>query len=168
VPSENHATAVKPSRQRQVLSSNSRQLTSTRREGRHENPAAKPPPAPAVIPITEPMRAPWDLERRWPGAKEGWDHKEWVISTASSTGWNRGQSSFEPVLRRTKNFELRKNDRGYKIGDVLLLREWDPKTKIYSGRECRRTVEYVLEGIGTGGIEPLKGLSIGYCILGLS
>jgi hypothetical protein len=75
---------------------------------------------------------------------------------------------FEPVLRRTKNFELRKNDRGYKIGDVLLLREWEPKTKIYTGRECRRTVEYVLEGIGTGGIEPLKGLSIGYCILGLS
>jgi Domain of unknown function (DUF3850) len=66
---------------------------------------------------------------------------------------------FEPVLRREKTFEIRFNDRGYKVGDTLLLREWDPNTKKYSGREVRRRVLYVTEYMQTPGwvtmsIEP--------------
>ena len=74
---------------------------------------------------------------------------------------------FVPIHDGRKSFELRKNDRGYKADDVLVLREWEPKTGEYSGREVRRRVVYVLEGIGTGGIEPLHGLKAGYVILGL-
>jgi Domain of unknown function (DUF3850) len=162
VPSENHATAVKPSRQRQVLSSNSRQLTSTRRAGRETASSTG-------------RNSDHRADARAVGSRKALAGRERGMGSQGMSNLDSVQHElkswpefFEPVLRRTKNFELRKNDRGYKIGDVLLLREWDPKTKIYSGRECRRTVEYVLEGIGTGGIEPLKGLSIGYCILGLS
>lgn len=84
--------------------------------------------------------------------------------------------SFEPVMNGTKSFELRKNDRDYKVGDRLHLREWEPKlgdwdrrlgSGTYTGRECWREVVYVLDGIGTGCIEPLKGLNHGYCILGI-
>lgn len=76
---------------------------------------------------------------------------------------------FEPVRREQKTFELRKNDRGYREGDILLLREWEPKENHYTGRELRRQITYVMNGLGTVGvIEPLKGLSHGYCILGLA
>lgn len=50
---------------------------------------------------------------------------------------------FEPVLEGKKNFELRKNDRDYKVGDTLLLREWYANE--YTGREVRRKVTYILE-----------------------
>ena len=74
---------------------------------------------------------------------------------------------FEPIFKEAKNFELRKNDRHYKVGDVLVLREWEPTRNEYSGRKCTRTVIYRLDGIGPGGITPLHGLSQGYCVLGL-
>lgn len=45
-----------------------------------------------------------------------------------------------------KSFELRFNDRDYKVGDYLVLEEWDPKTKEYSGRSLMRQVNYILKG----------------------
>ena len=76
---------------------------------------------------------------------------------------------FQPLQTSQKNFELRFNDRGFHIGDILVLREWDPMTHNYTGRFCERRVTYVMEGIGTVGvIPPLKGLVRGYVILGLA
>ena len=75
---------------------------------------------------------------------------------------------FEPVLAGLKNFELRHNDRKFAVGDVLHLREFDDRKGTYTGRECRRRITYMLDGIGPGAITPLKGLSRGYAILGLS
>ena len=74
---------------------------------------------------------------------------------------------FEPVLSGKKTFELRKDDRRYAVGDVLWLREWEPNTAKYSGRDVRKRVTYVLQGIGTGGIPPYHGLLRGYSILSL-
>jgi len=74
---------------------------------------------------------------------------------------------FEPILNGAKTFELRNNDRDFHVFDRLWLREWEPKTKNYTGRECFRDVTYVLEGIGPGCIEPHKGLLRGYVILSL-
>lgn len=42
-----------------------------------------------------------------------------------------------------KNFELRLNDFICKKGDILLLEEWDPKTKNYTGRTLSKKVSYV-------------------------
>ena len=67
-----------------------------------------------------------------------------------------------------KTFELRKNDRRYKPGDIIVLKEWEPNKQEFTGRQCRKRISYVFEGAGTVGvIEPLRGLSQGYAILGL-
>lgn len=51
---------------------------------------------------------------------------------------------FEAVLNDDKNFEYRFNDRNYRTNDTLLLREYDPEKKEYSGREIEVTVTYIL------------------------
>ena len=62
------------------------------------------------------------------------------------------------VAAGTKSFELRKDDREYKRGDELILREYHDGT--YTGRHIRRKVRYILRDC------PEYGLSPGYCILG--
>ncbi len=52
---------------------------------------------------------------------------------------------FKKILGGEKNFELRLADFKIKPGDTLLLREWDPKTKKYTGREIRKKVTFVLK-----------------------
>jgi hypothetical protein len=74
---------------------------------------------------------------------------------------------FEPVQSGAKQFELRRNDRKFQLGDILRLREWDEREERYTGREVDRRICFILEGAGHGCIEPLKGLAIGYAILGL-
>lgn len=81
---------------------------------------------------------------------------------------------FADILAGKKMFELRRNDRDYRPGDELALREWEPgdhpdkeATAKYTGRSVRMRVTYVLNGAGVGCIAPLKGLAIGYCILGI-
>lgn len=51
---------------------------------------------------------------------------------------------FSAVLDGRKTFEIREaTDRFFHCGDTLLLREWDPWTSEYTGRELRCTVTYV-------------------------
>ena len=63
--------------------------------------------------------------------------------------WNE---YFEEVFMRHKTFEVRKADRPFAKGDILILKEWNPKTEQYTGREMARGVSYVLEG-GQFGVE---------------
>ena len=52
---------------------------------------------------------------------------------------------FAVVMDGTKTFEFRsKYDRDFQIGDTLYLREWDVKTKGYSGRILYADVSYIL------------------------
>lgn len=66
---------------------------------------------------------------------------------------------FQAVIDKCKSFELRLNDRGFKELDTLHLREWNPETKLYRGRECYRLITYIVDGF--------DGLLPGYCILGI-
>lgn len=50
---------------------------------------------------------------------------------------------FQSILEGKKNYELRLADWECKEGDTLLLKEWDPKTKNYTGRELSKKVKYV-------------------------
>ena len=50
---------------------------------------------------------------------------------------------FELVARGEKNFDLRLADFEAKKGDMLLLREYDPKKKQYTGREKKKEITYV-------------------------
>jgi len=54
---------------------------------------------------------------------------------------------FKPILEGVKNFELRKDDRGYKVGDILNLKEWT-KSEEYTGRIIIAEVTYILSGLG--------------------
>ena len=50
---------------------------------------------------------------------------------------------FQKILDGDKTFELRLNDFEINQGDNLLLKEWDPETKEYTGREINKEVGYV-------------------------
>lgn len=50
---------------------------------------------------------------------------------------------FEKILSGKKNYELRLADFEVKPGDILILKEWNPKNEKYTGREVKKTVTYV-------------------------
>jgi len=52
---------------------------------------------------------------------------------------------FEKILSGEKNFELRLADWNCQIGDTLILKEWDPNTKDFTGRKVEKEVTYVLK-----------------------
>ena len=52
---------------------------------------------------------------------------------------------FKRILSGEKNFELRLADFECQPGDTLYLREWDPETKDYTGRQLEKEVTYVLK-----------------------
>ena len=47
-------------------------------------------------------------------------------------------------------FEVRKDDRGFMIGDTLHLREWNPKTELYTGHGMEATIQYIFKDPGMG------------------
>lgn len=53
---------------------------------------------------------------------------------------------FRDVRAGIKTAELRLNDRNYQPGDVLVLREYDPRADEYTGEVESRTVTHVLAG----------------------
>lgn len=82
---------------------------------------------------------------------------------------------FTEVLAGNKTFELRKNDRDYKVGDTLNLIEVDPEKYQWeyniclqdyqavptpTGRTCLRIITYILRG-------GQFGLDKDYVILGM-
>ena len=50
---------------------------------------------------------------------------------------------FQEILDGKKTFELRLNDFDISEGDVLVLKEWSPNTKDYTGRILEKGVGYV-------------------------
>ena len=69
---------------------------------------------------------------------------------------------FQETIEGNKPFEIRKNDRDFQVGDVLILKEWDNikysgreigavVRRIYGRRESRKTVGVPkrFDGFGT-------------------
>lgn len=52
---------------------------------------------------------------------------------------------FEKIKSGEKNFELRLADWDCQPGDILLLKEWDPDKKIFTGQEIQKKITYVLK-----------------------
>lgn len=65
---------------------------------------------------------------------------------------------FENVISGRKKFEVRKNDRNFCVGDMLILKEWD--NIIYSGREVKTEVIYMLD-------DKFIGIQPGYVVMGI-
>ena len=67
---------------------------------------------------------------------------------------------FNEVQSHNKQFELRKDDRDYRVGDWILLKEFENGS--YTGRECGCFgITYILRNC------PEYRLADGYCIIGL-
>lgn len=67
---------------------------------------------------------------------------------------------WEPLIKGDMKFQLRRNDRVYKVGDTLMLNEFNPEFG-YTGKQRLSIVSYVLMP------EDCPGLIAGFCILGL-
>lgn len=65
---------------------------------------------------------------------------------------------FQQKWNGNKNWEYRKNDRDFKVGDILIEKEYDSVADSYSGREIVEKVTWVLPG-------GLFGVPIEYCIM---
>ena len=52
---------------------------------------------------------------------------------------------FEPIWDDEKKFEIRRNDRNFKVGDILYLMELDIDTHEYTGRMIQAEISYILE-----------------------
>jgi len=52
---------------------------------------------------------------------------------------------FKDIASGKKQFEVRKNDRKYEVNDQITLREYDPISKKYSGKELDFSITYVLK-----------------------
>jgi hypothetical protein len=66
---------------------------------------------------------------------------------------------FQAIMRGDKTFEIRKNDRGFKSFDYLVLEEWNPDTEEYTGRVLIRMVGTIIEGEW--------GIPNGICVMSL-
>lgn len=54
--------------------------------------------------------------------------------------------SFAAIWRGHKTYDIRRDDRGFKILDLLLLREWGPDSREYTGSELTAEVTHVTRG----------------------
>ncbi|MEK7182612.1 MAG: DUF3850 domain-containing protein, partial [Patescibacteria group bacterium] len=50
---------------------------------------------------------------------------------------------FKEVVEGRKKFEVRLADFKCEPGDILVLEEWNPKTKKYTGRKLKKKISYV-------------------------
>ena len=66
-------------------------------------------------------------------------------------------SFYSDLVTYKKRFELRLNDRDYREGDLVTLKEWDNITKKYTGASFQVKIDYVL-------CDTMFGLKAGYCI----
>ena len=67
---------------------------------------------------------------------------------------------FQALLTRRKTFEVRKDDRGYLPGDILILREYNPTTESFTGRSLEREITYISALESVPGIEDGHGFVV--------
>ena len=70
----------------------------------------------------------------------------------------------KPVASGKKPFEIRYNDRGYQVGDKLILNGWDKEKNEYTGEIIDCLITYVLRG-GQFGLES-RYVALGIKVLG--
>jgi hypothetical protein len=104
------------------------------------------------------------LDKFSPGARSFWKCEARGITRSSATdhraNWEtcsiyKGEKMrhelkiwpdfFFAVEEGVKNFEIRKNDRDFKVGDEVLLMEYDPESKVFFGGEILGEITYVTD-----------------------
>lgn len=69
---------------------------------------------------------------------------------------------FASIYDGSKPFEIRWDDRNYRVGDTLHIREFNPETECYTGADVRRRITYVFNSGNRFGLQP------GWAVLGLA
>jgi len=52
---------------------------------------------------------------------------------------------FEKCWLQEKKFEVRKNDRNFKLGDYVCLKEYDSQKNLFTGRRLMTVITYILQ-----------------------
>jgi ASC-1-like (ASCH) protein len=68
---------------------------------------------------------------------------------------------YKAVESGKKNFEVRRMDRPFKVGDKLILQEYNPIKGEYTGSELERRITYILPG------KSEFGMYSDFCVMGL-
>ena len=68
-------------------------------------------------------------------------------------------SYFQEIIEGTKTFEVRRQDRNFHSGDILILEEYDPLSDTYTGRNIKKEVGFMISGE--------FGVKNGYCVMSL-
>lgn len=68
---------------------------------------------------------------------------------------------YRDVVLEKKQFEVRKNDRDFQVGDVLALHEYSCRFETYSGNVVFCRVVYLLAG------SEFPALDSDYCVMGI-
>lgn len=56
-----------------------------------------------------------------------------------------GSEFYEAVKDGRKKFEIRKNDRNYQEGDILILKKYDPLIQLFSGEIVKVEITYMTD-----------------------
>ena len=76
---------------------------------------------------------------------------------------------FYAALEKGQPFDLRDNNRRYKVGDTIVFKEYDDRLGKLTGKKLTKRITHVMENsIGSGAITPMVGLHRGYAIIGLA
>lgn len=67
---------------------------------------------------------------------------------------------YDDVEADLKKVEIRFDDRGYEVGDILILREWDNNKEQYTGKQCTRIITNKVS-------DYFAGLTHGYVALSI-
>lgn len=52
---------------------------------------------------------------------------------------------FLDIIKNNKSFEIRKNDRDFKVGDELVLKEYDSKQNQFTGNQIKAEITYITD-----------------------
>ena len=68
---------------------------------------------------------------------------------------------YDRIISGEKTFEVRRKDRDFKVGDILILQEWNPENQSYTTREFKVKVKYILEGYNLG-------IRVDFCVMSIT
>lgn len=70
-------------------------------------------------------------------------------------------AAFQAIRAGVKSFEVRVDDRGFNVHDIVVLREFDPESQSYTGQSEERSIREITS-------EDAYGVSHGFVVLGYS
>ena len=74
-----------------------------------------------------------------------------AVVSAYNPGWTEPRiyevflQGSAAIVEGVKNFEIRNNDRQFKVGDIVVLDEFDPNEQKFTGRGTSRVVTYITD-----------------------